>query len=62
MALGFMVYNFVKPHGSLKVSPAMEAGVTDHLWSYEEAVGLLESVEPDAVEVGKRRKDRRAQL
>ncbi len=58
MDVGFMVYNFVKVHGSLRVSPAMQAGVTDHLWSYEEVVALLEAVEPDAVEVGKRRKDR----
>lgn len=59
MDVGFMVYNFVKVHGTLRVSPAMQAGVTDHLWSYEEVVALLEAVEPDAVAVGQRRKDRR---
>lgn len=45
LALGFMVYNYVRPHGSLRVSPAMEAGVDDHLWSYEDVVGLLEHAE-----------------
>ena len=60
MDVGFMVYNFVKRHGTLQVSPAMEAGVTDHLWAYEEVVGLLEAAEPSAVEVGGRRKDRRS--
>ena len=54
-----MVYNFVKPHGSLRVSPAMEAGIEDHLWSYDEVVELLEAVEPTAVSVGRTRKDRR---
>ena len=60
MDVGFMVYNFVKVHGSLRVSPAMQAGVTDHLWSYDEVVALLEAVEPTAVAVGQRRKDRRS--
>lgn len=59
MDIGFIVYNFVKVHGSLKVSPAMQAKVSDHLWSYEEVVGLLEAAEPNAEEIGKRRKDRR---
>ena len=40
-----MVYNFVKTHGTLRVSPAMAAGVTDHLWEIEDLVGLLEQVE-----------------
>ena len=57
--VGFMVYNFVKPHGSLRVSPAMQAKVTDRLWSYEDVVDLLEQTEESAVEVSKRRKDRR---
>jgi IS1 family transposase len=61
MDVGFMVYNFVKVHGSLRVSPAMAAGVTNHLWSYDEIVALLEAVEPDAVAIGQRRKDRRAE-
>lgn len=32
MALHFLYYNFVRIHKMLKVTPAMAAGVTDHLW------------------------------
>ncbi len=34
-------YNFCKIHKTLRVTPAMEAGVTDHLWSIEEIIGLI---------------------
>src|SRR5689334_15153479 len=33
LALYFMYYNFARIHQSLRVTPAMEAGVTDHVWS-----------------------------
>ncbi len=42
VALHFMYYNFGKIHQSLRVSPAMEAGVSDRLWNIEEIVGLLD--------------------
>lgn len=45
VALHFMYYNFVRIHQTLKVTPAMEAGVTDHLWSIEDVVKLLEEKE-----------------
>ena len=38
IALHFCYYNFVKIHGSLRVSPAMEAGVTNKLWDLEELI------------------------
>ncbi len=41
VALHFMYYNFSRIHSSLRCSPAMRAGVTKHLWSIEEIVGLL---------------------
>ncbi len=41
LALYFMWYNFVRIHKSLSVTPAMEAGVTDHLWDMEEIVNLI---------------------
>jgi hypothetical protein len=41
VALHYMYYNFCKIHQTLRVTPAMEAGVTDHVWSLEELVGLL---------------------
>jgi len=43
VALHFLHYNFARIHQTLRVTPAMEAGVTDHVWSIEEIVGLLES-------------------
>lgn len=42
VALHFMHYNFVRRHQTLKVSPAMAAGVDSHLWSLEELVSLLD--------------------
>jgi len=41
MALHFSHYNYMRIHGSLRVIPAMVAGVTDHVWAIEEIVGLL---------------------
>jgi len=35
-------YNFCRVHQTLRVTPAMEAGLTDHVWSLEELVGLLD--------------------
>ena len=42
VALYFMWYNFGRVHQTLRVTPAMEAGVTDHVWSVEEIVALLD--------------------
>jgi len=42
VSLHFMFYNFGRIHKSLRVSPAMEAGVTDHVWSLEEIAALIE--------------------
>ena len=41
VALHFMHYNFARIHQTLRVTPAMEAGVADHVWSIEKIVGLL---------------------
>jgi len=38
-----MYYNFGRIHKTLRVTPAMEAKVTDHVWSLEEIVSLLDS-------------------
>jgi IS1 family transposase len=47
IALHFMHYNFVRPHKSLASpyprTPAMAAGVADHIWSLREIAGLLDS-------------------
>ncbi|HJW28849.1 MAG TPA: IS1 family transposase [Saprospiraceae bacterium] len=42
VALHFMYYNFGRIHKTLRVTPAMEAGVADHVWSLEEIAGLLD--------------------
>jgi IS1 family transposase len=41
VAIYFMYYNFVRIHASLRVTPAMAAGVTGKLWSIADIVGLL---------------------
>lgn len=43
LALYFMYYNFCRIHQTLRVAPAMEAGVSDHVWDLAEVVGLLRS-------------------
>jgi hypothetical protein len=43
VALYFMYYNFGLVHQTLRVTPAMEIGVANHVWSIEEIVGLLYS-------------------
>ena len=42
LALHFMFYNYARQHQTLRVSPAMEAGIADHLWSVEEIARLLD--------------------
>ena len=41
VALYFMYYNLGRVHQTLRVTPAMEAGVSTHVWSVEEIVSLL---------------------
>ena len=41
-------YNFVRIHLTLRVTPAMAAGVTDRLWEVSDIVALWETVEPKA--------------
>jgi len=43
LALHYMHYNFCRIHQTIRCTPAMEAGVSDHVWSIEELVGLLDS-------------------
>jgi hypothetical protein len=43
VALHFMYYNFVRVHKTLRVTPAMQAGIADHVWSFEKLVSLLDS-------------------
>lgn len=40
LALHFAWYNFGRVHGSLRVTPAMEAGIAGHIWTMEELVNV----------------------
>jgi IS1 family transposase len=41
VAIHYMYYNFCRIHQSLRVTPAMEAGISDHVWSLDEVIDLL---------------------
>jgi IS1 family transposase len=43
LALGIMAYNFCRPHMTLKKTPAQAAGLSDHVWSMEEIVRMMDS-------------------
>jgi hypothetical protein len=54
IALHFMHYNFARIHKTLRVTPAMEAGLSDHPWSIEEIAALIPA--PEAKKRGQYRK------
>jgi hypothetical protein len=43
IALNFMFYNFCKIHSTLRVTPAMEAKIDDHVWTMEEVVMMADT-------------------
>jgi len=45
VALHFMHYNFCRIHKTTRVTPAMAANVSDHVWGLDELIGLLEIAE-----------------
>ncbi|HWS73382.1 MAG TPA: IS1 family transposase, partial [Thermoanaerobaculia bacterium] len=45
IALHMMHYNFVRIHQTIRCTPAMEAGVTDRLWSMRDIVELIDASE-----------------
>jgi hypothetical protein len=45
VALHFAYYNFVRIHQTLRMSPAMAAGVTDRLWEMSDLVAIVEAAE-----------------
>ena len=55
VVLHFMHYNFGHVHKSLRVTPAMEAGISNHVWTLEEIAGLVP--EPVAKKRGSYKKD-----
>ena len=48
VALHAVFYNFVRIHKTLRVTPAMAAGLTDRLWDVPDIVALVEAAEADA--------------
>ncbi len=42
VALHFTDINFARKRGTLKISPAVAAGIADHVWTVEEIVALLD--------------------
>ncbi len=53
VAIWFMYYNFVRVHQTLRVTPAMEAGISDHAWGMEEMCSLLPEAESAAKRIDK---------
>jgi IS1 family transposase len=47
LALYFVFYNFVRIHKTLRVTPAMAAGVSDRLWSMEDVVALIDTAKSE---------------
>src|SRR5579863_1928152 len=45
VAIHFMHYNFCRVHQTLRVTPAMEAGIADHVWTLGDVVALLDKQE-----------------
>jgi hypothetical protein len=41
LSLYFAYYNFVRIHSSIRVTPAMEAGLTDHVWTLKELLSKI---------------------
>jgi hypothetical protein len=41
VALNFTFYNYCRIHKTLRVTPAMDAGLTDHVWELEELMAIL---------------------
>ena len=61
ISIYFMHYNFARVHQTLRVTPAVEARVSDHVWTLEEIVGLVEAGEAsDSAVVAKGWAKRRA--
>ena len=46
VSLHFMYYNFGRIHKTLRVTPAMEAGISDHVWTLEEIASLVAEEPP----------------
>ena len=52
VALHYMHYNFCRIHKTLRITPAMAAGVTDYVWSVADVVAIIEAAEPTPAKRG----------
>jgi hypothetical protein len=50
VALHFFVYNFITRHGTLRMPPALRAGVADHWWTNEESVNLIDTYQTKPID------------
>jgi hypothetical protein len=56
VSLHFMHYNFCRKHQTLGTTPAVAAGVADHVWKVAELVELLEAAEATPIRRGSYKK------
>ena len=56
LALYFVFYNFTRIHKTLRVSPAMAAGLTDRLWSLDDVIAKIDELAPAPTKRGPYRK------
>lgn len=56
LALYFVFYNFTRIHKTLRMSPAMAAGITDRLWSLEDVIAKIDELAPPPTARGPYRK------
>jgi IS1 family transposase len=52
IAVYFMHYNYCRIHQTLRITPAMAAGLTDHVWEIEEVIALLDAAEAEKIASG----------
>jgi IS1 family transposase len=52
IALHYMHYNYCRIHQTLRVTPAMQAGLSSRVWEIEDLAGLVEAKELEAIEAG----------
>ena len=56
VSLHFAHYNLCRKHKTLGTTPAVAAGVTDHIWKVDEIIGWLEAAEAVPIKRGSYKK------
>ena len=46
VAIWAVWYNWIRIHKTLRVTPAMEAGLTDRLWTWDEVIAMMDEIAP----------------